>query len=131
MISTAIYSLLYADTSIRQLVYTRIYPEKAAQGDAMPYIVYSQISQTPTDSKTNGTGFDRYRVQVTAVAESYTTCETLGGLIRTALDRKTGTYGSLVVTQIVYEDTNDIPFGLQEDSIQLYGRAVDFIVTTK
>ena len=105
MISQAIYNILTNDAPVFAVVGTKIFPNMATQRTDFPYIVYSVIGKVPTDSKDSGLGFDRYRIQVDCVDESYTDAETLASLVRTALDRKTGSYGSMVILQIVYDDT--------------------------
>ena len=131
MISQAIYSLLTGDTPVSNVVGTKVFPNVATQGTAFPYITYSVVSKVPTDSKDNGTGFDKYRVQVNCISSSYTDMEVLAGYVRTALDRKTGTYGSMTILQIVYDDETDVHDDFQEDSKQVYQKAVDFLIITK
>lgn len=131
MISQAIYNILTNDAPVFAVVGTKIFPNMATQRTDFPYIVYSVVSKVPTDSKDSGLGFDRYRIQVDCVDESYTDVETLASLVRTALDRKTGSYGSMVILQIVYDDTVDVHNEFQEDSQQVYQKAVDFLIITK
>jgi hypothetical protein len=131
MISTAIYSILHGNAPVLAVVSNRIFPNMATQGADHPYIVYSVVSKTPTDSKTNGTGFDRYRVQVDCVSDSYTDVEDLAVKVRTALDRVTGIYGGTTITQITYENTVDVHDEFSEDSQQIFQKAVDFMIITK
>ncbi len=131
MISTAIYTILYADSDIQGQVSNRIYPNRAAQGAAMPYLVYSVVSKLPTDSKDDGVGFDRHRIQVDVVDDSYTNVELIASYLRTALDRVTGVYDETEILQSVYDNEVDINENLQESSEQIYHKAVDFMIITK
>ena len=131
MISTAIYTMLYADSKVKGKVSTRIYPNRAVQDAAMPYLVYSQVTKLPADSKDSGTGFDKYRIQVDVVDDSYTACELLAYDVRAAMDRVTGTFDTLIVLQTVYVDENESPQLDDEGSTKVYMRSVDFMIIAK
>ena len=131
MISTAIYSILHTNAAVLAVVGNRIYPNMATQTAQHPYIVYSVVSKVPTDSKDSGTGFDRYRVQVDCVGNNFSDIESLATKVRTALDRKTGSHGSMTIIQITYENTVDVHDEFSEDSSQIYQKAVDFMIITK
>ena len=47
----AIYAILSNRASITDIVSTRIYPESAPEGAAMPYIVYSVVGNSPVETK--------------------------------------------------------------------------------
>jgi hypothetical protein len=131
MISTAVYYILANDATVASKVSNRIYPNKAVQSSAMPYIIYSVVSKVPTDSKDNGTGFDRNRVQIDIVDDSYTNNELLASYVRTALDGKKGVYGGTTILQSIYDNEVDVNANFTEDSEQIYHKAVDFIIITK
>ena len=131
MISQAIYNILNSNASVAGVVGTRIYPNTAQQGDALPYIVYRKISKLPTDVKDSGTGFDKTRIQIDCFHTTYANCEVLAGYVRSAMDRVKGSYGSMTILQTVYEDENDVLLGFQEDSDKVYQIAVDFLMITK
>ena len=82
-VGLALYSIL--DAAISN-VDSRIYPELAPEGAAMPYIVYSVIGNSPMDTKKN-TPVDEAQVEVFSVDDSYIDCMSLADQVRTALDR--------------------------------------------
>jgi len=131
VISTAIYSILYADSNIQGQVSNRIYPNRAVQGAAMPYLVYSIVSKLPTDSKDDGVGFDKHRIQIDVIDDNYTNVELIASYLRTALDRVTGVYDETEILQTVYDDEVDVFEDLQENSEQIYHKAVDFMIIAK
>lgn len=82
-VGLALYSILDAAISS---VDSRIYPELAPEGAAMPYIVYSVIGNSPMDTKKN-TPVDEAQVEVFSVDDGYSECMALADAVRTALDR--------------------------------------------
>lgn len=109
-VGLAIYNLLYNNTPVRTLSQGKIYPELAKEGQSMPYIVYSVVSNSPSDTK-DGTPIDEAQCEIFSVANSYEQCNKLADLVRAALDRKGVTVsdasaGDITVQSIQY--TNEI-----------------------
>lgn len=109
-VGLAIYNLLKNDTAVDGQVSGRIYPELAKEGVAMPYIVYSVVSNSPSDTK-DGTPIDEAQCEIFSVGNSYQACNNLADKVRTALDRKGVTVtdsdaGNITVQSIHY--TNEI-----------------------
>lgn len=93
-------------------------------GDA---IVYHVISDVPLTSKERTSLVDSYRVQVDCYSHDYPGAVALASAVRTALDRKTGTYGNLSVDQINFIDQRSAyDLELNETGIQL-----DFYIRIK
>jgi len=130
MIATAIYARLTATTAVTALVSDRIYPVKAPQGCDMPYITFRLISQVPENTKDTSNQFDRYRVQIDCIGDDFDDVETLAYVVRNALDRSRGTWAGVTVNTMIYDNTNDLATDFQDDSEQVYGKAVDFIIIT-
>jgi hypothetical protein len=107
-VGAALRGLLLADSDIGLLAGTRIYPELAPEGAAMPYIVYSVVSNSPADSK-DGTPVDQAQVEVYSVDDSYAGVNDLADKVRAALDRKskTTTGDTAIVVQSV-QYTNEV-----------------------
>ena len=134
MLSQAIYTILAADSDVAGVVGTKIFPSQAKQGQAYPMLVYHLISNSPTDSKDSGTGFDRKRVQVDCLTDTYTSCEVLAGYVRTAMDRAKNeeTVSSVLIKLILYEgevDLNEFAASVASDT-EVFHRAVDFTIIT-
>lgn len=109
-VGLAIYNLLTADSAVNTQTAGRIYPELAKEGVAMPYIVYSVVSNSPSDTK-DGTPIDEAQCEIFSVGQSYETCNNLADKVRAALDRKGVTVsdasaGDITVQSIQY--TNEI-----------------------
>ena len=107
-VGAALRGLLLADSAVGLLASGRIYPELAPEGAAMPYIVYSVVSNSPADSK-DGTPVDQAQVEVYSVDDSYAGANDLADKVRAALDRKSKTTSgdtAIVVQSINY--TNEI-----------------------
>jgi hypothetical protein len=108
-VGLAIRSLLVNDSDVNTIVSGRIYPEMAIEGAQTPYIVYSVMSNTPSNTK-DGTPVDEANVEILSVARSYSEANDLADKVRDALDRVGTTVsvaeGSIVVNSIQY--TNEI-----------------------
>ena len=109
-VGLAIYNLLVNDAAVNAQTASRIYPELAKEGVAMPYIVYSVVSNSPSDTK-DGTPIDEAQCEIFSVGQSYQACNNLADKVRAALDRKGVTVsdasaGDITVQSIQY--TNEI-----------------------
>jgi hypothetical protein len=105
-VGAAIYSLLVNDSAVSALVGTRIYPELAEEGASTPYVVYSVVSNTPSDTK-EGTPIDEAQLEIFSVANTYAAANDLADKVRAALDRKSQTVvGTVTVQSIQY--TNEV-----------------------
>ena len=109
-VGLAIYNLLKNDSAVNTLVSGRIYPELAKEGVLMPYIVYSVVSNSPSDTK-DGTPIDEAQCEIFSVGQNYQACNNLADEVRAALDRKGVTVsdasaGDITVQSIQY--TNEI-----------------------
>jgi hypothetical protein len=109
-VGLAIYNLLVNDADVSDLVSGRIYPELAKEGALMPYIVYSVVSNSPSDTK-DGTPIDEAQCEIFSVGQTYQACNNLADKVRAALDRKGVTVtdasaGDITVQSIHY--TNEI-----------------------
>lgn len=108
-IGLAIRPLLTADSFVQNMINGRVYPEQAPEGAQAPFIVYSIVSNTPSDSK-NGTPIDEAQVEVFSVNTSYANTNELADKVRAALDRSNIRVdvdeGEVVVDSIKY--TNEV-----------------------
>tara|TARA_R100001163_G_scaffold34181_1_gene26430 strand:+ start:867 stop:1256 length:390 start_codon:yes stop_codon:yes gene_type:complete len=105
-VGAAIYSLLVNDSAVSAVVGTRIYPELAEEGAAAPYVVYSVVSNTPSDTK-DGTPIDEAQLEIFSVGNTYAAANDLADKVRAALDRKSQiVVGTVTVQSIHY--TNEV-----------------------
>lgn len=103
MTGKAIYALLYANADILAAVGTRIFPDMATQDAAYPFIVYTIDDTDPSDTKDGVSGLDTVTARVTTYATKYTDAVDIAEDARTALDRKTGTYGTVPIQSIRFQ----------------------------
>jgi len=107
-IGKAIYSILSNESSVSNIVGTRIFPQKVPYGQQMPSITYFVIDTTPNNTKNGASTYDYVRCQITAFGVSYSQAQDLATEIRSALDYKTGTEAGVVISKCFFEDSNDI-----------------------
>lgn len=119
MIGKVIYSLLSGVGSV--------FPTRAPQGQAFPYIVYHVISDAPTDTKDGASELDVARVQISVFASTYASAVSLSDSIRSTIDRYRGTVESVVVDKIVFENEMD---NYDEDA-EVYHRSQDYFIRIK
>jgi hypothetical protein len=125
-VGLAIRALLLDDSDVTAIT-NRIYPELAVEGANAPYIVYSVVSNSPSDAK-DGTPIDEAQVELFSVASTYSAANDLADKVRAALDRKSKTVsvsgGAVTVQSIQY--TNEVTEVSAERS--LYVSVQDYTV---
>lgn len=108
-VGLAIRGILTGDSAVQTLVSGRLYPELAPEGASMPYLVYSVVSNSPSDAK-DGTPIDEAQVELFSVASTYSAANDLADKVRAAMDRKSATIsvteGDVVVQSCLY--TNEV-----------------------
>mgnify|MGYP002639966762 CR=1 FL=1 len=106
MISGAIYSILSGNAAVAAIVGTKIYPEIAPQGDAMPFIVYQIQSALPETTKDSTSKLDTYQINIICFGNDYDVLFTLEAAVRTAIDRYKGTVSSTNIDQANFKGMN-------------------------
>ena len=86
-VGAALMRILTTNSNVTGMVSARLYPERAPEGAAAPFIVYSIVSNQPSDSK-NGTPIDEAQVEVFSVASTYADTNKLADFVRAAVDRQ-------------------------------------------
>jgi len=86
-VGAALMRILITNSDVTGMVSARLYPERAPEGAAAPFIVYSIVSNQPSDSK-NGTPIDEAQVEVFSVASTYADTNKLADFVRAAVDRQ-------------------------------------------
>lgn len=97
MVDEWIYKTLSGTTAITAVVDDEIYPIIRQEEGALPAIVYDILGIEPIDTKGIAATVDIWDCEITAFTETYSSGRTLIELVRTALDRQSGTEGTTVV----------------------------------
>lgn len=63
----------------------RVYPSIAAQGAALPYIVYTRVSTTPINALDGHSGLDSVRIQIDCYASTKPRAAALARQVRTLM----------------------------------------------
>lgn len=103
-VGQAIYSILSGDSTLTTLVDGRIYPERATDLSATPYVVYSIQSVSPYDTKSGTSVLDEASVEVYAVGPDYGDLMAIVNAVRNALDRVSGNFGDAAVQSCNFVD---------------------------
>ena len=106
-VESALYAHLTGTTDLVAQVSTRIYPNRAPHGAAMPFITYRRISTTNEHTLAAALGMARPTFEFACVGTSYSTVKTVNNLLRTHLDGHQGVLQSVGVRSITHISTND------------------------
>lgn len=121
-VPAALYEILSGDTAVAALVGTRIYPKKAPQGVARPYVVFHKTTRRPSRTFT-GYSLSRGLWQIDAWADDFDTADTLGDAIEDALDEFRGDAGGRTLAITLDNDSDDY-----EPDTDLYRQSLDFVI---
>ena len=88
--------------SLEEMVLTKIFPELAPPDIDAPYIVYSVVSNSPSETKNANGDIDTANIEVYGFQDTYNKAVDLGVSVRAALDRKTGTYNTIQIQSTNY-----------------------------
>ena len=102
IVGKAIYNFLRYKTEVYDTVGTKIFPEIAPQGVTFPYIVYSVVSNSPSNTKDDNGEIDEATVEIYCFERSYTKAIDLGVAARAALDRRNGTFADVKIQSTNY-----------------------------
>lgn len=124
-IEEALVTRLAAVSAVTTLVGSRVYPLRAPEGVAQPFLVYQRVAAPPRETAF-GTdpGIARPRFQLVAWATSYATAKAVATAVRQALQRYRGTVGGVEILDIFVEFDED----LHDDEVHLFGALTDFSV---
>ena len=96
------YAFSLDNISVKEMVLTKIFPELAPTGIDAPYVVYSVVSNSPSDTKNANGDIDTASIEVYGFQDTYNKAVDLGVSVRAALDRKTGTYNTIEIQSTNY-----------------------------
>ncbi len=88
MAAKALYSVVTGDAGVSAIIGTRMHPQRAPQGETLPYIVYSRITAS---NGSHGVSLDRGALreilfQVNCYAATYSEMDALVDAVRLAVD---------------------------------------------
>ena len=121
----AIYNILITDVDVANMVVRRVFPNVAKNGTTFPFIIYDVESESPTQDKDGVWTLDEDFVMVSCYCKTYSEASDLAQKIRTALDRKKGTFGGIEIQSIQYNGYNDL-FDDNTSDEGVYRKALDF-----
>lgn len=134
MIEEALRLLLTGDSGVAAIVGARVFPGRADESAARPYIVYSRVTASRVRSTDGASGLAQPQFQVDCYAEKYLTAITLAARVRTLLENYRGTVtlsgsptASLRIGGIALLFDQDLP---ENDSHpRLHRRLLNFQIT--
>lgn len=129
-VSGILYTKLSGESSVTAICSTRIYPYTIPQkpdGSGYPAATITVISNEPSDTKTEASTLDAWRVQIDCYAKTALSALQLDNAIRAAIDRFRGTVtvtgdAAYFVDGIRYENTNEI----MEPEKDIFRRSTDY-----
>ena len=102
----AVYGILSTNTEVTDIVSTRIYPEIAEQEAPVPFIVYQVQNVAPEDTHDGPSTLDEIRFEFLCYDATYNGAAELGDKVRGALDRVQGTYNTVNVQSVQFNDVD-------------------------
>ena len=102
----AVYGILSANSGVTDLVSTRIFPEIAEQEAATPFVIYQLQNVYPDDTHDGPSKLDEVTFAVLCYSDTYNGAADLAEKVRTALDRTSGTFNTVVVESIQFNDVD-------------------------
>lgn len=128
MIEDEIYSLLSGNSTITDLVSTRIYPQIREQEDGLPAITYQMISQIHDYDLGGNNGLVEARIQINCFAPTILAAAQLADIIKNCLSGFQG--GD--IQGIILDETNDLPsIEPENEQMNVYAKTMDFFVMYK
>jgi len=106
MIGDVIYSLLSNDATVSGIVGVKIFPSIALQEIALPYIVYEESNNQPTNTKDGKSELDVVSYDIEIYAENPSDLSSLSYAVRNCLDRYTGIIGGKRIDSVKYVSEN-------------------------
>lgn len=100
--------LLKNNAAVNAIVGSKIRPNRAADSDNYPYIIYESISKPTTQTKDGNAQWYKMRFQLSMLATSLDSVQDLTDKVRIALDNQSGTIAGFTVQNITLEDERDI-----------------------
>jgi len=131
-VGKAVFDILFNVSDVRSLISEsgsnpRLFPSRYdfPTNVLLPYITYQVVSDEPNNTKNGVSTYDYVTVQISIYDLRYSSLVELAGKVRTALDYTSGTFRSVVVDKIFFENQNDL-FDDSAGEQGFYGIAQDY-----
>jgi hypothetical protein len=125
--SSGDYSFTIDNVSVQEMILTKIFPEIAPPDINPPYIVYSVVSNQPSNTKNENGEIDEASLEVYSFQDTYNKTVDLGVAVRASLDRVNGTFATVKVDSINYTNEQmDV-----NESRKLWAAIQDYTVRIK
>jgi len=112
-VEQAIRSRLTSQSSVTDLVSTRIYPQAAPQGASLPYVIYD-VGSSPVEAMSGHTGLTYANFSLSCYATTYASVKEITEQVRLVLDGWSGTSESVLVKSVIHNNSNDV-YGTPKD----------------
>lgn len=119
-----IVATLIADSAIAALVAMRIYPDRASQAAALPYVIYQEVSLVGGYDLSGSDGTERRRIQFDAYSASKADALSLITRVKLIFDGKKQTLNSRTQVLGAFIEGGDSSFDHDE---QVYRQQLDLI----
>lgn len=127
MIETDLQAYLIANTAVKALVVSRVYPLVLPQDSEIPALTYQRISGPRVRSLKGPSNLAHPRIMIKCYGRTYLSAKTVAAAVRVALDGYRGTMGSTVVGDVILDGEDE---DLEQDT-GLYWVSMDFIIWHK
>lgn len=112
-VGKAIYTVLTSDATLAALVSNRVYPATVPARASIPYVVYTQVGNAPTDDKDGPSALDSVMIQVDAYASNKTDSVTITERVRVLLDRLNNQVSGVNIDSVIFDGENDGDYNAQ------------------
>lgn len=122
-IDEAFRAILVADAGIIATG-ASVFVNSISQGTTAPFILVTQVSRIPSETKDGASITDTFRVQVDSWDTSISTARDINDAVKSALDTYSGTEGNVKIinTWLASEQT------VRDDTLELNGVSSDYMV---
>lgn len=112
MIGMAIFNILTTDANVSLSIGTRCFPNiNPLRKNDFPYIVYSHAGDDPHDTKNGVSTLNTAIIDISIYHNNMLNNEELAAYVRQAIDRRSGTFQTVVVQSVQYQNqTNQFEF---------------------
>ena len=127
-----LYSYLIGESTVTDLVSTRIRPNRLPQGLTFPAVTYHRVSTPHDHNLDGGSGWVRIRLQVDVWDNTYKGVEDVAEALRGVLQGYQGSMGSTYINGILLDNEVDMSEAPKDGSDKwVHHRAMDFIILAR